>query len=165
MTMLLDSISCDIESDMLSTGRLPRQFTYTRLVNGSASICRDLSYIGYDGLSLTHTGDIIRHRPLIINRSTGLIHANNVQHSIEESGLDFVTVNTFNRQFQLFTVELLLEVFYGLTFVNVDTMNEYLLDSNDVTSYDLIVDDVLKCVPVTDHCRYAEYFITYIPGV
>lgn len=165
MTMLLDSISCDIESDMLSTSRLPRQFTYTRLVNGSASICRDLSYIGYDGLSLTHTGDIIRHRPLIVDRHTGLIHANNVQHSIEESGLDFVTVNTFNRQFQLFTVELLLEVFYGLTFVNVDTMNEYLLDSNDVTLYDLIVDDVLKCVPMTDHCRYAEYFITYIPGV
>lgn len=165
MTMLLDSISCDIESDMLSTSRLPRQFTYTRLVNGSASICRDLSYIGYDGQSMTHTGDIIRHRPLIVDRHTGLIHANNVQHSIEESGLDFVTVNTFNRQFQLFTVELLLEVFYGLTFVNVDTMNEYLLDSNDVTLYDLIVDDVLKCVPMTDHCRYAEYFITYIPGV
>lgn len=165
MTMLLDSISCDIESDMLSTSRLPRQFTYTRLVNGSASICRDLSYIGYDGLSLTHTGDIIRHRPLIIDRHTGLIHANNVQHSIEESGLDFVTINTFNRQFQLFTVELLLEVFYGLTFVNVDTKCEYLLDSNDVTSYDLIVDDVLKCVPMTDHCRYAGYFTTYIPGV
>lgn len=165
MTILLDSISCDIESDMLSTSRLPRQFTYTRLVNGSPSICRDLSYIGYDGLSLTHTGDIIRHRPLIIDRSTGLIHANNVQHSIEESGLDFVTINTFNRQFQLFTVELLLEVFYGLTFVSVDTKCEYLLDSNDVTSYDLIVDDVLKCVPMIDHCRYAEYFITYIPGV
>lgn len=165
MTMLLDSISCDIESDMLSTSRLPRQFTYTRLVNGSASICRDLSYIGYDGQSMTHTGDIIRHRPLIVDRHTGLIHANNVQHSIEESGLDFVTVNTFNRQFQLFTVELLLEVFYGLTFVSIETMNEYLLDSNDVTSYDLIVDDVLKCVPMTDHCRYAEYFITYIPGV
>lgn len=165
MTILLNSISCDIESDMLSTGRLPRQFTYTRLVNGSASICRDLSYIGYDGLSLTHTGDIIRHRPLIVDRSTGLIHANNVQHSIEESGLDFVTVNTFNRQFQLFTVELLLEVFYGLTFVSADTKCEYLLDSNDVTSYDLIVDDVLKCVPTINRCRYAEYFTTYIPGV
>jgi hypothetical protein len=165
MTMLLDSISCDIESDMLSTSRLPRQFTYTRLVNGSASICRDLSHIGYDGLSLTHTGDIIRHRPLIIDRSTGLIHANYVQHSIEENGLDFVIVNTSNRQFQLFTVELLLEVFYGLAFVSNETMNEYLLDSNDVTSYDLIVDDVLRCVPMTDHCRYAEYFITYIPGV
>ena len=165
MTMLLDSISCDIESDMMNFGRLPRQFTYTRLVNGSASICRDLSYIGYDGLSLTHTGDIIKHRPLIVDRFTGLIHANNVQHSIEESGLDFVTVNTFNRQFQLFTVELLLEVFYGLKFVSVDTMCEYLLDSNDVTLSYLVVDGVLGYIPLEDHRRYDEYFTTYMLGV
>lgn len=165
MTILLESISCDIESDMMSTGRLPRQFTYTRLVNGSASICRDLSHIGYDGLSLTHTGDIIRHRPLIIDRFTGSIHANSVQHSIEESSLDFVTVNTFNRQFQLFTVELLLEVFYGLTFVNSDTKCEYLLDSNDVTLSDLVVDGVLGYIPMEYHRRYDEYFTTYMLGV
>lgn len=165
MTMLLDSISCDIESDMMNFGRLPRQFTYTRLVNGDASICRDLSYIGFDGLSLTHTGDIIRHRPLIVDRFTGLIHANSVQHSIDYSGLDFVKVNTVYSQLLWSTVELLLKVFYGLKFVNIDTMYDYFLDCNDVTLSDLVNEDVLRCVPMRYHCRYAEYFTTHILGV
>lgn len=158
MTMLLDSISCDIESDMMNFGRLPRQFTYTRLVNGSASICRDLSHIGYDSLSLTHTGDIIRHRPLIVDRFTGLIHANNVQHSIDYPGLDFVKVNTVYSQLLWSTVELLLKVFYGLKFVSVDTMCEYFLDCNSVTLSDLVKDGVLRYIPTKDYCRYAGYF-------
>lgn len=165
MTILLDSIRCDVESDVKSFNRLPRQFTYTRLVNGTLSICRDMSCLGYDGLSLTHTGDIIRHRPLIIDRFTGLIHTNNVQHSIEENGLDLITVNTFNSQEQLFTVQLLLQVFYGLEFVDDDTMTEYFVDSNDVTIFDLVADDVVRHIPMEHHCRYAEYFTVYIPGV
>lgn len=164
MTMLLDSISCNIESDMMNFGRLPRQFTYTRLVNGSASICRDLSYIGYDGLSLTHTGDIIRHRPLIVDRTTGLIRADNVQHSIDYDGLDLVRIDTVSSQLLWSTVELLLKVFYGLKFVSVDTMCEYFLDCNDVTLSDLVNEDVLRCVLMRDHCRYAEYFTTHILG-
>lgn len=165
MTMLLDSISCDIESDMMNFGRLPRQFTYTRLVNGSASICRDLSHIGFDGLSLTHTGDIIRHRPLIIDRHTGLIHADNVQHSIDYDGLDLVRIDTVSSHLLWSTVELLLKVFYGLKFVNVDTKCEYLLDSNDVTLSYLVVDGVLGYIPMEDHRRYDEYFTTYMLGV
>lgn len=163
MTMLLESITDEIESVILSGDR-PRQTICTRLVTGSLSICRDISCIGVDGYSITHTGEVFKHKPLMIDRRTGLICPRSVNLSLVEDGMDMVTIQSgYDRSASTPTVPLLLEVFFGVEFVTVDTMLEYCRDSDDVTLTDLLNDGVLVSIPFDERCKYQDY-LAFIYG-
>lgn len=157
MTMLLDSISSEIESAILS-GDQPRQTVYTRIVTGGLSICRDISCIGLDGYSITHRGEVFRHKPLMVDRHSGLICTRSVNFPLVEDGMDMVTIQSgYDRSTSTPTVSLLLEVFFGVEFVTVDTMLEYYRDSDDVTLTDLLNDGVLVSIPFEERCKYHDY--------
>ena len=175
---LLRSITDDIERTVAKTGTIPRQFMCTTLMNGSPMICRDMSCLGYDGQSMTHRGDIIVHRPLRIDRRTGLLHPKNVSLTFEEDCLDYTTITASSWIAPIPTIPFVLQIFYGLEFsseliaeeycfhANDFTLysseliaEEYCFHANDFTLYDLVYNKVLTPVSQDKYSLYPEYFV------
>ena len=156
---LLRSITDDIERTVAKTGTIPRQFMCTTLMNGSPMICRDMSCLGYDGQSMTHKGDIIVHRPLRIDRRTGLLHPKNVSLTFEEDCLDYTTITASSWIAPIPTIPFVLQIFYGLEFSSELIAEEYCFHANDFTLYDLVYNKVLTSVSQDKYSLYPEYFV------
>lgn len=156
---LLRSITDDIERTVAKTGTIPRQFMCTTLVNGSLMVCRDMSCLGYDGQSMTHRGDIIVHRPLRIDRRTGLLHPGNVSLTFEDDCLDCTTITGPTWMAPIPTIPFILQVFYGLEFSTEISMEEYCYHANEYTLYDLVSNKVLTPVSQDEYVLYSDYFV------
>ncbi len=156
---LLRSLTEDIERMVAGTGFVPKGFMCTTLINGSLTVYRDMSCLGYDGQSLTHRGDIIVHRPLRIDPRTKLLHPRNVSLTFEEDGLDYTTITATNWMAPIPTIPFLLQVFFGVEFSSELTTEEYCFHANDFTVYDLVYNKVLVPVPKDKYFLYPEYFV------
>lgn len=159
MSKLLQSLTSDIENTVMKTCTIPKQFMCTTLVNGSLLICRDMSCLGYDGQSLAHTGDIIVHRPLRVDRRTGLLHPGNVSLTFEDDSLDCTTITGPSWMAPIPTIPFILQVFYGLEFSSELITEEYCYHADDFTLYDLVYDKVLTPVSQDKYSLYPEYFV------
>lgn len=159
MSTLLQSITNDIENVVMKTRTIPKQFMCTTLMNGSMTIYRDMSCLGYDGQSMTHRGDIIVHRPLKIDRRTGLLHSSNVSLTFEEDCLDYTTITGSSWVSPIPTIPFMLQVFYGLEFASELITEEYCYHANDFTLYDLVYNKVLVPVAQDKYSLYPEYFV------
>ena len=159
MSKLLRSITDDIESIVAKTCTIPRQFMCTTLVNGSLSIFRDMSCLGYDGQSMTHTGDVIVHRPLSVDQHTGLLHPSSVNLTFEEDCLDYTTITGPSWIAPVPTIPFMLQVFYGLEFASESIAEEYCYHADDFTLFDLVYNKVLVPVSLDKYSLYSEYFV------
>lgn len=161
MSKLLQSLTSDIENIVMRTCTIPKQFMCTTLVNGSLSICRDLTCLGYNGQSMTHRGDIIVHRPLRIDRRTGLLHPGNVSLTFEDDHLDCTTITGPTWMAPIPTIPFILQVFYGLEFSSEISMEEYCYHADDFTLYDLVSNKVLTPVSQDEYVLYSDYFVPF----
>lgn len=159
MSILLQSMSDYIEQTALNNNKLPAGFMVTSLVNGRTSICRDMSVLGYDGLSITHTGDIVRHRPMLLDRNTGLFDKNSVMLPFEEEGLDLVMIPSTNGGIiSIPVIPFLLEIFYGLKFVSEIAEEDYCYHANNWGFNDLINSREVMYTEMEKFILYPEYF-------